>query len=428
MIEFTKKEKRNGFIHKLALNKISKTFKDFLLHLKLLPMRRKIMILSICLIGAHFFVAPVGIWLLFIYTLIEYKKQIKNSNIKFNLIYFARKSVFFIPGTIMVLGALIGSIYHGNYPYSLISIFLLAPIVYTASIIPFLWKKEDALHFARYCVMLILPVGTIAFLHILITSPNNTRLVGTFSNSNYFAYVLEIFILLALALLYHVWETKTRNRLILSALLGIFCLYMTGSRTGMVAFLLGVTIFLFSMSEKRILTIVFAFLAIILTLTAVFPEKAVEIIGDLIPRSALLTDGLGHRFELWNVALRQIDKQPFIGTGLFTYSLYVPPNAPAPICYAPHAHNILINFWLETGLAGVLAFIWILIKVTRQTSKKLSKSPIRPYLASVLAIIAVTSVHGVMDAPLISSQTIPFFAVLLSTAGIVDEPQRSKSI
>jgi O-antigen ligase len=239
--------------------------------------------------------------------------------------------------------------------------------------------------------------------------------MGTFSNPNYFSYALELFLVLALALFYHVWEGKTRNKVILSFIAGLFCLYFTGSRTGIIAFMVGLTIFLFSMSEKGMLSAAFALIALLLAMAAVFPERVVDILSGIIPRSALYIRGFENRFEIWNIAIRQIRKNPFVGTGLYTYGLYVPVNAPNPIKGSVHAHNIFLNFWLETGLTGVLSFVWILVRSSVFALRALHSSPMRPYLAAGLGIISITVVHGIMDAPLVSSQTIAFFGIFLGT-------------
>lgn len=399
-------------------NKIRKQIRDMLKYLSLLPLRRKIMIISVLLIGAHFYSAPAGLWLLFSFTLYETVKQAGNTHVKRPLSKIVSESVFLIPGSILVLSAAFGAIYHGNYLNSLIAIFLLGPIVALAIMIEFMWTREDGLHFARYSVMLIIPVAIYAVLFpwqndIAGKSHSMIRLMGTFGNPNYFSYILEIFLMSSLALMYHVWNRNTKIRLIISSVVGMICLYFTGSRTGLIAFFVGLAVFLASMSERKIMCMITVALIGIFTYASFFPDSVVELASRVFPRSVLITEGLELRFELWNIALRQINKQPFIGTGLFTYRKYIPVNASYRIAGTIHAHNIFINFWLETGLPGVISFIWILVKVLKRAFDQLKDSPFRPYLAAVIAMISITVMHGMNDAPLISSQTIIFFGIFL---------------
>lgn len=408
------------------VNLLNKSIRDFFVSLRYLPIRRKIMIISILLIGASFYSAPVGVLLLTGYTAIEWRRFLATDEGRMTFLQFIRKSIFFIPGSVLVLSAFIGALLHRHYVSSLLAVFVLAPIIFCATAIQFLWKSEDSLHFARYSVMLILPVSVYSVFSpwsgsFFIATGKSVRLMGTFSNPNYFSYALELFLVLALALFYHVWEQKTRNKVILSFVAGLFCLYFTGSRTGIIAFMVGLTVFLFSMSEKRLLSAAFALVALLLAMAAIFPEKVVDIVGGIIPRSAQYIRGFENRFELWNIAIRQIKKNPFIGTGLYTYHLYVPVNAPNPFKGAVHAHNIFLNFWLETGLFGILSFLLILVRSAIFALRRLHDSPMRPYLAAGLGVIAITMVHGIMDAPLVSAQTISFFGIFLGTTCITRE-------
>jgi O-antigen ligase len=406
--------------------RLQKNVRDLAVELRYLPLRRKIMIASILLIGASFITAPAGVLLLTVFTVYEWRLQQKNPATRITWRIFLTRSIVGVPGTVLVCSALFGALYHGHYPNALLAVFVLAPIVACATLFPFLWKREDALHFARYSVMLILPVTVFAIAapwtgSLMTGQWHNLRLMGTFNNPNYFSYALELFLILAIALFYHVWHRTTRNRIIVSFVAGLFCLYLTGSRTGIIAFLVGVTIFLFSMSEKGLLSAAFAVMALTLALAAVFPEKIVDVLGDVLPRSSQYIRGFENRFELWNIALRQIQKEPFIGTGLYTYVHYIPVNAPSSIRGAVHAHNIFLNFWLETGLFGVLSFIWILLRSALFALRRIRSSPFRPFYAAGLGIIAMTVVHGIMDAPLVSSQTIAFFGLFLGAMCTVRE-------
>lgn len=406
------------------MNIVKKTkyfFSEFLTHLRLLPLKRKIMIISILMMGINFYTAPFGLGLLMIYSLYELKQynKIGSDKITFKLLF--KESVFFVPGSILVISAFIGPIYHGNYINSLLALVVLAPLVITATVIQFIWTQEDGLHFARYAVMLILPVSVYAALFpwpgvFFIYARDDARLMGTFGNPNFFSYILELFLVVAFAVFYHAWNKNTKIRILISAMAGMVCLYFTGSRTGLVAFFIGLAVFLFAMSEKKMICALMLIVFAGLIFTALFPDNVVKIAASIFPRVDLMTEGFESRFGLWNIALRQINKNPFVGTGLYTYHNYIPVNAPSTYTSAYHAHNIFINYWLETGLPGVLSFAWILVSVGIRSIRSLIGSPFKPYLASVIAILAITFIHGLTDTPIASAQTISFFAVFLAIA------------
>jgi len=51
--------------------------------------------------------------------------------------------------------------------------------------------------------------------------------------------------------------------------------------------------------------------------------------------------------------------------------------------------------------------------------KALHLSSVRPYLAAGIAMIAATLVHGIMDAPLVSSQGIILFGLFLGALSVM---------
>lgn len=412
---------------KKRIYQMKRSIRNFLAHLVSLPTRRKIMIISLLLIGASYYSAPFGALLL---TAVFIREFIKADRKSVTFITLIRESTFLLPGIILVLSAIIGPLFYGNWISAGLGLLILAPVVFCATSIEIFWKPEDSLHFARYTTMLLIPVCFIAFAFpwsgsFFVNTSASIRLMGTFTNPNYFSYALEVILLFAFALFYHIWKKSSRNWLILSTALGLICLYLTGSRSGMLAFLAGLTVFFLSMSEKNVLVIVFGFIMIVLTATAIFPELSVLVFSDIIPRPQTFLKEFENRFALWDVATRQIVKNPFWATGINSYHLYMPADAPSNIRNAIHSHNIYINFLLETGLLGFLSFLLIIIKSIVISVKALHLSSVRPYLAAGIAMIAATLVHGIMDAPLVSSQGIILFGLFLGALSVMVRQSRS---
>lgn len=392
-----------------------RTLKRTVNHAQSLSKQRKIMILSLLLIAASYYTAPFGVILLAAGLFAEWRHSIYRP---VEFLMLAKKSIFLIPGSILILSAVIGPFFYRHALYAGLAFLILVPLIFSIIAIEVLWKKEDALHFARYVTMLIVPITVISFgffwiQGIFIVYSEHLRFAATFSNPNYFSYFLEITMLFAIALYYHIWKASSRMWISVSFVLSLTCLFLTGSRTGFLAFLVGITIFCLLMSEKVILSVVFGALTIVLVATAVFPEKSVMIFSDIIPRPETFLLEIKYRFMLWDVALKQIIRNPFLGTGIGTYKFLVPRDAPSVLKSAIHSHNIFINFWLETGVFGFASFIWIFIRVISRAIKVLKTSNVRPYLSAGIAMIAVTAVHGIMDAPLVSSQNISLFGLLL---------------
>ena len=109
------------------------------------------------------------------------------------------------------------------------------------------------------------------------------------------------------------------------------------------------------------------------------------------------------RIDLWTAAVKLIEHRPIFGAGLSGFQTMAAP-------YYTHLHtqanfidphNILLNFWVETGLLGVIAFAWIMVVGFRVSwagwRDRLSEW--RPIQLGVLLALAAVLVHGLVDVP-----------------------------
>src|SRR4029077_1793108 len=72
--------------------------------------------------------------------------------------------------------------------------------------------------------------------------------------------------------------------------------------------------------------------------------------------------GRAGRIELWTATLRMLREHPIFGAGLSGFADRIGPfwNADHPERFID-PHNIVLNFWVETGILGLIAFGWILV-------------------------------------------------------------------
>lgn len=108
------------------------------------------------------------------------------------------------------------------------------------------------------------------------------------------------------------------------------------------------------------------------------------------------------RFHLWDAALQMLLHRPLFGAGLSGFAAAVAPYwNPTHTDRFTYPHNILLNFWSETGLLGVVAFGWIVVVAFRLSLRGWRRSgpDWRPiHLGVLLAIVAIL-VHGLVDVP-----------------------------
>ncbi len=65
-----------------------------------------------------------------------------------------------------------------------------------------------------------------------------------------------------------------------------------------------------------------------------------------------------------------------------------------------YPHNILLNFWTETGLLGLAAFLWLAVEFVRQGWARLRPdTPQRVYFIGLAAAGVTIVVHGMLDVP-----------------------------
>jgi O-antigen ligase len=122
------------------------------------------------------------------------------------------------------------------------------------------------------------------------------------------------------------------------------------------------------------------------------------------------------RLNVWRATLQMLRAHPILGAGLSGFPKTVEPYRAAVGAQAlQYPHNILLNFWTETGLLGVAAFGWLLVQGFRYTLRgwRGASQAWRPYhLGVALALVAIV-VHGLVDVPYWKNDLSAEFWILL---------------
>jgi O-antigen ligase len=92
-----------------------------------------------------------------------------------------------------------------------------------------------------------------------------------------------------------------------------------------------------------------------------------------------------------------------------------------PVEIYMYPHNLILNFWTELGLAGVLIFIWIIGKFIYQGIKIIQNSNnTNRYLSmGLVSAIIVIIVHGIVDVPYFKNDLAILFWVFIALLGIL---------
>ncbi len=112
--------------------------------------------------------------------------------------------------------------------------------------------------------------------------------------------------------------------------------------------------------------------------------------------------GRAGRLELWSATLQMLRQHPLFGAGLSGFAERIGPfwNANHPERFID-PHNIVLNFWVETGVLGLIAFAWILVRAFQVSWRGWhhADAPWRPIELGVLLALVAFVVHGLVDVP-----------------------------
>ncbi len=225
----------------------------------------------------------------------------------------------------------------------------------------------------------------------------NTPPVVIYNTANAVALYLVPLMAFAGAVVLH--RQDRRERLAAGALLvvGGLCVVLSFSRGGYLA-LAAVAVGLAMSHPRRWLLLVGGLVVAgaLLVIPPIAHRVATEVnLND--PHNTLVG-----RTHLWSAALQMLRAHPIFGAGLSGFATAVAPywNANHPDRFT-YPHNIVLNFWTETGLLGLAAFAWIVIAAFIRTWRgwRYAAPEWRPiHLGVMLALVAVV-VHGLVDVP-----------------------------
>jgi O-antigen ligase len=125
--------------------------------------------------------------------------------------------------------------------------------------------------------------------------------------------------------------------------------------------------------------------------------SAAAIVGVLPERLNPLRQTGGFRVDLWVSSLQMIRDHPLLGVGLdnFAYlyqQVYLREGAAAEPNLS-HPHNWILHTWLQLGLLGLAAFVWLVARAWKLAQRTRASWPI----AGALGATADLLVHGFID-------------------------------
>lgn len=135
-------------------------------------------------------------------------------------------------------------------------------------------------------------------------------------------------------------------------------------------------------------------------------------INQFVRTKTTLNDYSGSiRKEMWQETTTMLSGQWLMGSGLAGYQRAIVPFHNPKFEVFLYPHNIVLNFWTELGLLGLLSFVWLAVLFFWQNIKGLKSNKILS--ATLIAIMAQIIIHGLVDVPYFKNDLSILFWIII---------------
>lgn len=232
------------------------------------------------------------------------------------------------------------------------------------------------------------------------------RAISFFSHPNFYALYcapLLAFLVPDLAQSFKLNNYKGKTFLWLSGAAGLL---FSLSRAGWLGLGISLIVYLLFFASKEIKKLSFVIIIVMVIVVFLTPNLRYRVILPFYGEKSAVS-----RFSLWDTGVKAIKQSPVFGLGLNGFSnnwqkLNTDPNLDTH----NFPHNIFLNFWVETGLFGLISFLSICFLVFFQDFKK-QKDIFK--LAAALFILTILT-QGQIDNPYFKNDLAIIFWTILS--------------
>jgi putative inorganic carbon (HCO3(-)) transporter len=250
------------------------------------------------------------------------------------------------------------------------------------------------------------------------------RPLGTIGHPNGYALYLAATLPVAFALLFTNVRRLYKVLLCVVLLIGFTGLILSLSRGGWLAFGAAVIMVLVFGSRRKHQNLHISILGVasilILFLSLIYIQR--ELITDRLTSEQGQASALS-RITMAKGAIAMVQDYSLLGVGANNYSLWMPKYDPFDFAKEGRVvivHNIYLLVAAETGLLGLMAFLWFLASLFLQAYRLIRQATSDVIWAvgvSAFAAFTALSVHGMVDYDMLANETV--FRVLWLFAAIV---------
>jgi len=198
-------------------------------------------------------------------------------------------------------------------------------------------------------------------------------------------------------------------------IIGAFGLLLSLSRSGWLGLAAAIVVYLIIAADKKIRKIIFVGIIVALAVVVYYPNLRYRILMPFYGEKSASS-----RVELWSDGLKAIKKSPVLGLGLTGFAKqYGQLNTDPALDTHNFPHNIFLNFWVETGLLGLISFVWLISLYIYQGLRSVAFLPWRGEMSRVQPSDREVAP---LDYNQIIKLSISLFLIALLFQGLVDNP------
>lgn len=293
--------------------------------------------------------------------------------------------------------------------------YLIAPILVGAMLQTIRPQLQHILQALGWCLLFIGLVATIQWLTGYgIPAPWNiggidVRVTSIFEYPNAVGLLAAPIVALSLAWLIH--EQRQKVFFLIVALVGTLAIGLSHSDGAVVAVIVALG---FTLLFTRHRTVVISISVLVFAIALLLPPVKTVI---------LLQDSSGEvRLALWEGTLNLLRDRPLFGAGLANFpNVYPEYKLDRHVELLLYPHNILLDFWVELGLAGV---VWLVCVVGRFFKRGLQGKKYRHHLVLMAGMVAML-VYGLVDVPYFKNDLSVVFWLLLALNDLITKNNHS---
>ena len=194
-----------------------------------------------------------------------------------------------------------------------------------------------------------------------------------------------------------------------------------------VVIVLSLITIILAQSEAAILSIVIVWLfwgllykktrvmALVVIVVAIILFFSVPTFGDTLTTKVMLQDWSGIvRRHIWQETEIMLKDNPIWGAGLAGYQTKIMPYHKADFEVFLYPHNIILNFWSELGILGLLAFIWLTILYLYQNIISAIRNKDKVIYLTLTAVTIQMIIHGLVDVPYFKNDLAVLFWIVIA--------------